>query len=68
MLDATILFARHGAHLRAYLPVGQVVTTILGRATVRYLTDDGYVGCWIHGDPERRIGEVPVEQVTAVAS
>jgi len=68
MLDATVLFARHGAHLRAYLPAGQVVQTILGLATVRYLTDDGYVGFWVHGDPENRVEEVPAEQCTPVAA
>ena len=68
MLDATILFARHGAHLRAYLPAGQVVTTILGRATVRYLTDDGYVGVHVDGDPDGRTEEVPAEQCEVVSA
>lgn len=68
MLDASLLISRHGAHLRAYLANGRTVrvSTILGLATVRYLTDDGYVGCHVDGDPERRTEEVPAEQCTVV--
>jgi hypothetical protein len=67
MLDAAnVLYRRHGTHLRAYLPAGQVVSTILGLATVRYLTDDGYVGVHVAGDPESRTEEVPAEQCEVV--